>query len=265
MENLILTIDKIVPETEGSRAFYLSSAGERIQYKAGQFLTFILNIYGKEIRRSYSFGSAPGIDEQLFITIKRIENGAVSRYFFEHVKVGDTLTSLPPSGRFTIDENNDALYFFIAAGSGITPIFSLLKELLFQHHNKTILLYQNTDESNSIYRKQIMKLQEEFSERFTLIEIFSRPIKGRQQRLNNTLLEKIINEHVQTQSILFYLCGPLEFMRMAHFTLRVMGYKEDQVKKENFVIDFIPKAPFMEDTTPKKVIIHFNGLSLIHI
>ncbi|HEX8334682.1 MAG TPA: 2Fe-2S iron-sulfur cluster-binding protein [Segetibacter sp.] len=261
MENILFKVERIVNETEFSRTLYLSSTGEKIAYKAGQFLTFILNLYGKEIRRSYSFGSTPGIDDELFITIKRIENGAVSRYFFEHIKEGDTLISLPPSGRFTIEESDDRVYFFIAAGSGITPIFSLLKQLLFQQNNKVILLYQNTDERSSIYRRQIKELQKKFANRFTLVEIFSKPIEAKQpQRLNNHLLEKIITEHIsEGEDILFYLCGHLEFMRMAHFTLRVMGYKEEQVKKENFVIDFIPKAPFMDDTSPKSVVIHFNG------
>jgi ring-1,2-phenylacetyl-CoA epoxidase subunit PaaE len=261
MKNLILSVDQIIQETDLSRTFYLSSTKGEITYKAGQFLTFILNLYGKDIRRSYSFGSTPNVDKQPFITIKRIENGAVSRYFFDHIKEGDQITSLPPSGRFTIEEETQSTYFFIAAGSGITPIFSLLKQLLYNQGNKVILVYQNTDERSSIYKKELTFLQEEFQHRFTLIDVFSKPINPLHlpQRLNNSLLEKIIKEHANQEGILFYLCGPLEFMRMAHFTLRVMGYKEEQVRKENFVIDFIPKAPFMEDTSPKKVVIHYNG------
>jgi ring-1,2-phenylacetyl-CoA epoxidase subunit PaaE len=262
MENITFKVDKIVNETEFSKTFYLKSTGEKITYKAGQFLTFILNLYSKDIRRSYSFGSTPGVDDDLFITVKRIENGAVSRYFFEHIKEGDSLISLPPSGRFTIEERNESVYFFIAAGSGITPIFSLLKQLLFHQHNKVILLYQNTDERSSIYRRHIVELQSEFADRFTLVEIFSKPTEevNQPKRLNNHSLEKIIKEHTSKQEdVVFYLCGPIEFMRMAHFTLRVLGYKEEQVKKENFVVDFIPKAPFLEDTSPKNVVIHFNG------
>jgi ring-1,2-phenylacetyl-CoA epoxidase subunit PaaE len=260
MKNLILSVDKIVQETELSRTFYLSSTVGDFAYKAGQFLTFILNIYGKDIRRSYSFGSTPDIDKQPFLTIKRIENGAVSRYFFDHIKEGDLLTSLPPSGRFIIHEENESEYFFIAAGSGITPIFSLLKQLLYKQQNKVTLLYQNTDEASSIYRSQLLTLHQKFPERFTLVEVFSKPInvKQPQQRLNNALLEQLIKTHATRKDILFYLCGPLEFMRMAHFTLRVMGYKEELVKKENFVIDFIPTAPFMLDTSPKNVVIYYN-------
>jgi ring-1,2-phenylacetyl-CoA epoxidase subunit PaaE len=258
MQNINFTINKIVEETPGSKTFYLS-AKEKIIYQAGQFLTFLINLYGKDIRRSYSLGSTPGVDDELCITIKRIENGAVSRYFFDHLQPGDQLTSLQPSGRFVIDRTASNTFVFIAAGSGIIPIFSLIKQVLFQQANRVVLIYQNTDVNHSIYHTKLHELKLQFDERFTLVQLFSKPSHGVLQRLNNMLLEKIINEQKLQNNPTFYLCGPSAFMRLAEFTLRVLGFDKELIHKENFVIDFIPHAPFMVDTSPKKVVIHFNN------
>src|ERR1041384_166132 len=128
MQTILLRIKKIIQETQQSKSFYFSlEDGDTLVYKAGQFITLLLNIDGKDFRRSYSLGSAPGIDEEPFITIKRIENGAVSRFLCDRLRQGDVLTSLSPAGRFTNIDANADMSFFIAAGSGIVPVFSLMK------------------------------------------------------------------------------------------------------------------------------------------
>jgi ring-1,2-phenylacetyl-CoA epoxidase subunit PaaE len=103
MNTILLKITRIVNETPGSKTFYLKPEGQEVSYKAGQFLTLLLSIEGKEVRRAYSLGSTYQIDEEMFITFKRIENGAVSRYLFDRLNEGDVLEALPPAGRFTID------------------------------------------------------------------------------------------------------------------------------------------------------------------
>jgi len=210
------------------------------------------------------------VDAQLFITVKRKVNGEVSRHLVDHFKEGDILKSLMPSGRFTIYEPLAKTYFFVAAGSGITPVFALIKELLYHHPAaKIILINQCRNEANVIYKKELHALQLHFKNRFQLIQFFSRPISRHytSHHLNNEMLEKIINEKLtnnrsqttdKQQTIDFYLCGPLPFMRMAEFTLRQMGFAPDQIRKEHFVIDTPPTAPLLTDTTPKKVTIHYQ-------
>jgi ring-1,2-phenylacetyl-CoA epoxidase subunit PaaE len=263
MENISLKVDRITRETPSSKTFYFNKEGGALVYKAGQFITLLLTINNKEIRRSYSLGSTPGIDDEIFITFKRVENGAVSRFLYDHIKEGDILKALPPAGRFTIDEEYQ-LYFFIAAGSGITPIFSLIKEVLFKHlEKKIILIYQNNNERESIYRPQILSLKNQFPDCFNLIEFFSNPHEHIHfpHRINNISLEQLLLTQLFTTNVIFYLCGPLSFMRMADFTLKVMGFKDKQIRRENFVVDFIPKAPFINDTSVKEVVIHFNHQS----
>jgi ring-1,2-phenylacetyl-CoA epoxidase subunit PaaE len=262
MHLLSFRITNLVNETPESRSFYLAlPGGEEISYEAGQFITLIIELNGKEVRRSYSLCSTPGVDEQLFITVKRVQNGAISRYLYDHLKVGDSLTALPPAGRFTIQQRAE-LYFFIAAGSGITPVISLLKEVLFKRPgSKAILLYQNTNEAQSIFRSQLLMLKQRYAQRFELIELFSRPVdhKTMPHRLNNYLLERIVLEQVHTLSVLFYVCGPRSFMLISQFTLRVMGYAEEAIKKENFLIDKVPPPPLISDPSPHQVIIQYGG------
>ncbi|HEY6977875.1 MAG TPA: FAD-binding oxidoreductase, partial [Chitinophagaceae bacterium] len=258
---LQLRITKIIPETSDTKSFYLQPVDKNIiiNYRAGQFLTLLIYHNEREIRRSYSLGSAHIVDEQLFITVKRKVNGEISRHLLDHFKEGDILTSLSPSGRFIIYEPLAETYFFVAAGSGITPVFALMKELLYHHAaTKIFLINQCRNEANIIYKKELLALQQHFKDRFNPIQFFSRPISRRyaSQHLNNEMLERIINEkitknksrHDKQQTINFYLCGPLPFMRMAEFTLRQMGFAQDRIRKEHFVIDTPPAVPLLADT-----------------
>ena len=260
---LQLRITKIVAETKDTKSFYLQPIDKTpIDYKAGQFLTLLIRHNQKEVRRSYSLGSTPFVDEQLFITVKRKVNGEISRHLLDHFKEGDKLTALPPSGRFTIHEPLSTTYFFIAAGSGITPVFALIKELLYHHSaTRVVLINQCRNEENIIYKKELYFLQKRFKERFEIIQFFSRPISDKYTplHLNNALMEKILEQktfNLQLLTLNFYLCGPLAFMRMTEFTLKLIGFSGDQIRKEHFVIDTPPPAPLLADTTPKKVIVH---------
>lgn len=107
-EFLQLRIVRISPETESPdqsavRSYFLEPLnGQSVSYQAGQFMTLILTHNGHEVRRSYSLSSAPG--ETLRLTIKRVQNGEISRFLIDTLQVGDTLTSLYPTGRFTLDD-----------------------------------------------------------------------------------------------------------------------------------------------------------------
>src|SRR5438874_3600348 len=189
---LQLRITKIIHETIDTKSFYLEPDDKNIiiNYKAGQFLTLLLYHNEREIRRSYSLGSTPLLDEQLFITVKRKVNGEISRHLLDHFKEADILTSLPPSGRFIIYEPLAETYFFVAAGSGITPVFALMKELLYHHSaTKIILINQCRNEANIIYKKELHALQQKFKNRFQLLQLFSRPISRRysSHHLNNEM------------------------------------------------------------------------------
>lgn len=256
---LSFIITDIIPETPDAASFQLSPVnGEHVAYKAGQFLTLLLNVHGRAVRRSYSLSSSPGTDHSLRITVKRVENGEVSRYLLDHLKKGDIVEALPPAGMFVYDDENTASrdVFLLAAGSGIVPIFSLLKYLL--HQDKTIhivLMYQNHSVRDTIFRNELEILQQTYSDRFTWIDIV------RPEHLNNEVLEKLIERELRYNKAdaRFYTCGPPLFMNMCRFSILTMGFSSEQVKREFFTTEVLPPPPLVNDTTPKNVTIIANG------
>lgn len=261
MDLLQWKVIRVIPEAKDTISYVLEeTSGQPVVYEAGQFLTFLFDDHGQEIRRSYSLGSTPGIDAQVFITVKKKENGAISRFILEHWTTGTLINSLPPSGRFTLatDPAHNRQVFFIAAGSGIVPVFALLKKLMQDEpHSQAVLLYQNHDENNIIYHEVLQQLKEQYSQRLTRIDLLSHPILHHlfHQRLNNGLFELIVKEKLKpgSQPTHYYTCGPASFMRMVQFTLRVMGVEEESIHKENFTVDTLPPPAFSIDAAPRKV------------
>jgi ring-1,2-phenylacetyl-CoA epoxidase subunit PaaE len=267
MEILQWKVVKVVPETRDTISYVLEPGnGNPVPYEAGQFLTILFEHHGHEIRRSYSISSTPHIDEQISITVKRKVNGAISRFMQVMWRQGTVFNTIPPTGMFRIDteEKGQRTFVFIAAGSGIVPIFSLLKKVLhFEPLSRIILIYQNFDEDRIIFHDALKKLENQFGKRFRRIDLLSNPKNHAiyPQRLNNTLLEKLILAQDvigNRQQTFFYTCGPLLFMKMVEFTVRVMGFEGSQIRKENFTIESIPVPRFSMEPVPRAVTVHYG-------
>ena len=285
MDTLRLRVKAIQPESTGTKTIFLERMdGQDLVYKAGQFLTILFSFHHRQLRRSYSLSTAPGIDPVPAITVKRVQNGEISRYMLDHLHVGDELTCLLPAGRFTLDSLSPLLsatrkparrvllepatgeprepasppLLFIAAGSGIVPIFSLLKAALSSLlETPLILISQQHDEATSPFSAQLSRLQETYSSRFQWIDLLS----SRDGRLNNWRLEELLITVLPELPVPpnVFLCGPSSFMRMAQFTLRLMGIPGESIKKENFTVEFVPSAPISIDPSPKIITIHAGG------
>ena len=266
MDLLHWKVIKIIHETRQAASIFLKkvNAGP-FSYQAGQFLTFIFSFHDREIRRSYSFSSAPGVDSDIAVTVQRIPNGHISRLLHDTLKPGDSLYSLASSGRFTIDADPSSKrqVFFIAAGSGITPVFSLIKKMLVEEPlTELILIDQNRDEASIIFKQQLLDVQKKHPQTFQWINLLSRPLENENisQRLTNFSLEELILKKVSPKrQNLFYICGPPSFMRMAHFTLRLMGFLDDQIRRENFRVDYMPALPMIADSSPKQIRLQYKG------
>jgi len=269
--HLFFKVSEIVTETPQAITLQLLPLPEQdILYKSGQFLTFIFKRGQKELRRSYSLSSSPVTDKMLSVTLKRIANGEISTYLYNHIKGGDILETLPPAGRFTL-ETNPALQrdiFLIAAGSGITPVYSLLKTILIKEPlSRVTLIYSSRNETNTIFYKQLKQLAERYPQTFNLIYIFSDPEDKNYKykaHLNLGLLEQLINDNLifDRDKAQFFLCGPFAFMRMADMMIVVMGFDESRIHKENFVIlaeqEAINTPPLIEDKTDKTAFITYK-------
>ncbi|WP_428653650.1 2Fe-2S iron-sulfur cluster-binding protein [Runella sp.] len=261
-----LRIAQIIPETFDTKTFVLQPVDDApFEYQAGQFLTLLFEEYGHEVRRSFSFSTAPGSDKLPAITIKRVANGLISRRLLDYAKEGDVLTSLEPSGRFVIPAQAVPRHvFLIGAGSGITPLFSLLKQLLYAESQTYItLLYSNRTIESTIFYEQLQKLQKAYPERLKVVFFWGNAKNLRQARLNNSLLEEIVRQHLisSKDDALFYTCGPLHFMLMVQITLLTMGFDKENIHREFYTVDTKPPTP--KQYEPQSVTLEFKGVSTI--
>ncbi|WP_020596654.1 2Fe-2S iron-sulfur cluster-binding protein [Spirosoma panaciterrae] len=262
---LQLRIVRIVSETADTRSYFLEPLnGQPVDYQAGQFLTLLLMHHGHEVRRSYSLSSVPG--EPLQLTIKRVENGEISRYLHDTLRVGDVLTSLHPAGRFTLDTNQTGDLVLLGAGSGITPLFALLKQALNNESGRrVILLYSNSTERRIIFNEALADLQIKFPDRFRVIHLLSNPTEnwtGLRGRLNNVMLERLLPTLIRDsnpETLRFYVCGPGDYMRMVQFTLVFSGFQVAQIRRENFVVDPVVVAPPPIVAQDRTVLLRFRG------
>jgi len=249
MENWIVRVTGIRPEATGMKTIFLERRnGEPFLYDAGQFLTLLFSFRGHELRRSYSFSTTPGVDAVPAITVKRVPNGEISRHLLDHLRVGDILTTLPPAGRFTLDPDVQE-NVFIAAGSGLVPVYSLLRHALKLSGSRIMLLTQQHERASTPFWAELSWMSGMWAIEWTGLE------SVRNGRLTKDRLIKWIGNLELNAKARFYLCGPPDFMRMVHITLRALGYSDEAIRREHFTVGYIPPAPPVFDATPKKVLV----------
>jgi ferredoxin-NADP reductase len=254
-----LQITDIRSETEDCRTFIMEAGGdEPLLYKAGQFLTFVFSKPAGEERRSYSISSAPVLQEPLSITVKRLENGEYSRKLFDYAKPGDLLTSTGAGGFFILPEDTRPFreFFFMAAGSGITPVLPLIKTLLFLHlHTRVILIYSNRSKASTIFYNELVELARVFAGRLLIEFLFSSALNLERARLSKWLLGRLLAEYsgASYAETLFYTCGPFDYMRMVTIELLENGVSLQHIRKENFTPFPIESKTLPPDTTQHQV------------
>jgi ferredoxin-NADP reductase len=261
-----LIITDIREEVPGVKIFTLQASDNRsLTYKAGQYLTLVHHSTHGEVRRSYSITSSPVLDEPLQIGVKRIENGLFSRMLVDNARVGDRLIGAGVAGLFTIPEDTAPFkqIFFLAAGSGITPIYSLLKTLLHTHPDlSAVLLYSNSSPERAMFLKPLQQLATDFPDRLHIEFIFSNSPDLSRARLHKDLLHSFLQTLSKAPfgQQLYYLCGPDNYMRLMSFALRQFGIPESNIRKEIFNTDIRKPVKVMPpDTAAHKVTLHIGG------
>lgn len=213
---------------------------EAFLYKQGQSLTLRSNINGGEVRRSYSICSSP-FDNELRIAVKKVDGGIFSAFANEKLKKGDVLEAMPPVGKFftELSETHKKSYVAFAAGSGITPIMSIIKTtLLTEPQSQFTLVYGNRSRQSIIFKEEIEGLKNKFIDRFRVIHVLSgekmdAPINfGRIDRDKCSMLfDKVISIDKGDE---FFLCGPEEMIFSVKEFLENKGVDKKHIHFELF-------------------------------
>ncbi|WP_121905981.1 ferredoxin--NADP reductase [Ulvibacter antarcticus] len=237
-----LTISEVKQETPNAVSITFSipvSLSEAFSFKAGQYVTIKHIAEGTELRRAYSICSLPGSDS-FTIGVKRVEGGKFSGYANDVLKAGDTLEVMPPGGKFVLSPVADVAknYAAFAAGSGITPVLSIIKTALSKEPNSTFLLvYGNKTAEDSMYLTDLASLQEKYPNRLKIQMVYSRKeadnaLFGRIDRSVVNFLLK--NKYKDTTFNEFYLCGPEPMIDDVASTLKENHINTKQIHFELF-------------------------------
>ena len=187
----------------------------------GQYVTLKLNIAGEEIRRSYSICSSPVAETELRIAAKKVEKGKGSTYLAEQVKVGDKMEVMTPMGGFytALNASNKKNYVLFAGGSGITPMFSIIKSVLKTEPNSTItLFYGNLNEEATIFKAALDSLAADNKEKLSIHYIFDKPSNPAAALYTGIMTKEkglaLIESHVGLNlDNEFFICGPTPMMQ----------------------------------------------------
>ena len=209
------------------------------EFVAGQYINLKLTLDGKEIRRAYSICSSPDSGE-LRIAIKAVKNGSFSKFANTSLKVGDTIEVGTPEGKFTFVPNVEKQknYASFVAGSGITPMLSIIKTVLKQEPlSSFVLVYGNRTPEETIFKQQLHDLHLEYTGRLFVHYVYSQSkiegeLFGRIERSTVNFVLK--NKHKEMDFSTFYLCGPEQMINTVSDVLKESNIKESKIKFELF-------------------------------
>ena len=227
-----LTIKEVRVETDEASTLVFeipADLKETFRYRPGQYLTLRIHLEGEEYRRAYSMCSSP-LETGLAVTVKRVPKGKISNYLNDTAKAGQSIEVMPPQGRFTpsLSPEQRMTYYLFGAGSGITPLLSILKTILEEEPQSMVyLLYGNRSEDTILFRDELDQLEKRYEGQLKVEHTLSRPSSdkprglaglfskgntgwtGKKGRIDAGAVKKFLGENpATTKQSLFFICGP---------------------------------------------------------
>ena len=238
-----LRVAAVVPETADARSFVLEvpdELAEAFTYESGQFCTFRVWVDGEPFIRCYSMSSSPAVDDELRVTVKRTPEGVVSNWMHDHLAAGDVLEVARPAGFFRLGAGTGDVVA-LSAGSGITPVLSLLKTTLATTPRRASLLYANRDQDAVIFRAELDAMQADHDGRFT--------VRHHLDAEHGYLTASTVAAFAETAGDAeFYVCGPAPFMEVVEDTLLDTGVERGRIHIERFTPDvWVPEVGAGDD------------------
>ena len=215
---------------------------EEFIFHHGQNITLRKSLSGEELRRTYSICSSP-LENELRIAIKKVDSGRFSTHANEDIQIGDLVEVLPPTGKFftRLDQFKTKNYLALVAGSGITPVISIIKTTLATEPKSSFtLVYGNRDRHSIIFREELEALKNQYMERLSIVHILSRerteaPInEGRIDREKCEILFRYLVDLKKTNEI--FICGPESMIFSLRSFLEEKGFSKDNIHFELFTV-----------------------------
>lgn len=233
-------VARVVDETADTRSIVLDIPGdlaEAFAYDAGQFVTFRVTVGDEPLMRCYSMSSAPAVDGELTVTVKRVPDGKVSNWLNDNVEAGAEVDITRPAGVFRLSPDTGDIVAF-AAGSGVTPIISIAKQALATTDRRIRLLYANRDTESTIFAREIAALAEAHPDRLTVVH----HLDADSGFVDHDELRAFLAGGTDADSIDdAYVCGPTPFMDLAEEALLTYGVQASNLHIERFATP--PPAP----------------------
>lgn len=265
-----LEVIRIEPTAQDAVCITLGVSPElrdEFKFESGQHLTFQREINGEPLRRFYSICSPAG-GEELRIGVRKIENGRFSGFFNSGLKPGDLLNVLKPRGRFCLDANSRGKHILaLAAGSGITPVYSILHTHLARDpHATATLVFGNRNTKNIMLREDLDDLKDTFLDRFQIIHMLSRERQDMDilnGRIDQKSVAVLINAGLISpqKAVQIFICGPADMIDTAQEAIVASGVAPDIISVERFTA--IDNTPAKVSQTAKKVIAEGAKISFV--
>jgi ring-1,2-phenylacetyl-CoA epoxidase subunit PaaE len=260
-----LTILRKKQETKDAVTLFFKNLSffKKIKYHSGQFITVKFTINGKEEQRAYSFSSS-SFDKELSLTVKKTEKGIVSNYINNSLKEGDKVVLGDVGGGFYVEPEKSLkrTFCFYAAGSGITPLYSMTKTLLQEEPlSKVYLFYANKTWDSIIFREDLLSLKKQYPNNLEVVHILGNSqgasipcIQGYMQ--HEILSDVFSKEEIQPKEALHYMCGPSGFMDKTKEILYEYNIERKDINLEAFSL---PKSMMIKKSENASVNIIKKG------
>ena len=278
-----LRVKSITPETADAVtvAFEVpDDLQETFAYQHGQYLTLRFQLNGEDVRRAYSMCSSP-TEDALAVTVKRLKGGVVSNHINDTIKAGDTIDVMPPEGRFytPLDPDQRKDYYLIGAGSGITPLRSILKTILEKEPmSRVVLLYGNRNEDCIIFRKELDNMANTCGGQFVIRHTLSQPKREKSKgigglfskgkiswegpvgRIDAQAIDQLLADFPPlTDRVEYFLCGPGTLIETAEEALRQKGIDDEHIHSERFTTGSPKEDQQVSGSGGATVKVHLDG------
>ena len=278
-----LTVKEVRPETSDAVTVFFSipeDINSEFAYKAGQSLTLKFSLNGKEVRRAYSMCSSP-LEHDIAVTVKKVKKGLVSTYINENLEVGQTVEVMQPDGRFTPALNPDQrkTYYLFGAGSGITPLMSILQTILEEEPQSAVhLLYGNRNEDSILFKTQLDQLLKRYEGQLSVTHTLSQPKREKPKGLSglfakgtvawegltgridaNSIHRFLLDHPNNAREADYFICGPGPMIDAVEKAVHAQGIDKKHIHVEHFTANIDPSAPHVVGASGAQVIATLNG------